>query len=303
MCGINRLKNSPIIKLKCSHVFHYQCVINRFKKRWDGNEINLKFTKCPLCNQKISAFFKQWDDNQLMNEISALKQHLQHLISNQAKKSDITISHPESSEEYLEEGLRILSFYECHKCNSIYFGGLRVCGESHCNAKPDEFICGSCRNNCKIHGEEHMIYKCRFCCATASYFCFGHTHFCENCHARAWELLQGSNPEYMIASVAQCNGKESCPLKIDHPPNGEEFAMGCALCKTNDNDESKEDIKTDILDNIKIEEEEEEVKNSNSSKTSTFDISFDFNFKHTNQEQHNSSRKSRNRKKKRKTKK
>ncbi len=29
----------------------------------------------------------------------------------------------------------------------------------------------------------------------------------------------------------KCPGPEECPLKIEHPPNGEEFALGCALCR------------------------------------------------------------------------
>ncbi len=31
--------------------------------------------------------------------------------------------------------------------------------------------------------------------------------------------------------LKQCKGKEDCPLKIDHPANGKEFALGCSLCR------------------------------------------------------------------------
>ena len=218
------------MKLKCSHVFHYDCVVTRLRNRWEGSDVNLKFTQCPLCNQKISAFFKEWNDTQMIQELGSLRQHIRHLIVNQASKSSITIPHPEDSEQFLEEGLRLLNFYDCYKCHAIYFGGLRECGVDTSHVPREEYICGSCRNTCENHGEEDMVYKCRFCCKIASFFCFGHTHFCEDCHPRAFELLQGSNPEYMKSSVPQCPGKDECPLKIDHPPNGEQFAIGCAVC-------------------------------------------------------------------------
>ena len=255
MCGINRLKNAPIIRLKCSHVFHYDCVIERLTKKWNTHEVNLKFTQCPLCNQNISAFFKKWEDNQLMQEIAGFKQHLRHLITNQVQKDpELQSKIPEDSTDlFLEEGLRHLNFYECFSCQSIYFGGTRACGDVDINVSPEQLLCSGCRNHCKVHGEDHMIYKCRFCCSTASYFCFGHTHFCSTCHTNAFELLQGSNQGYLKSEVPQCTGKDTCPLKIDHPPNGEEFAIGCALCKEESEEEplhsSSEDSENNIANN------------------------------------------------------
>jgi hypothetical protein len=37
--------------------------------------------------------------------------------------------------------------------------------------------------------------------------------------------------------LPKCDGKRKCPLGIDHPPNGTEFALGCALCRRNKNAE------------------------------------------------------------------
>lgn len=31
--------------------------------------------------------------------------------------------------------------------------------------------------------------------------------------------------------LPKCPGKYKCPLRIDHKPNGEEQAIGCALCQ------------------------------------------------------------------------
>jgi len=31
--------------------------------------------------------------------------------------------------------------------------------------------------------------------------------------------------------LPKCPGKERCPLRVKHPPNGKEFSLGCSLCK------------------------------------------------------------------------
>ena len=31
--------------------------------------------------------------------------------------------------------------------------------------------------------------------------------------------------------IPKCPGKAKCPLKIEHPANGEEFPLGCSICR------------------------------------------------------------------------
>jgi hypothetical protein len=31
--------------------------------------------------------------------------------------------------------------------------------------------------------------------------------------------------------LPQCPGPAQCPLGIEHPPNGQEFVLGCSLCR------------------------------------------------------------------------
>ena len=75
-------------------------------------------------------------------------------------------------------------------------------------------------SKCKTHGDEAIEFKCRFCCSVALWFCFGTTHFCEPCHK-----IAGS------AKAKPCVGGGKCPLGIDHPANGTEYALGCGLCR------------------------------------------------------------------------
>ena len=31
--------------------------------------------------------------------------------------------------------------------------------------------------------------------------------------------------------LPQCKGGRNCPLKVDHPENGDEYSLGCAICR------------------------------------------------------------------------
>lgn len=92
--------------------------------------------------------------------------------------------------------------------------------------KWEELVCANCSDlglsigNCPKHGRDYIAFKCKFCCAVAQWFCFGTTHFCEPCHRNAFNC-----------QPTECKGKLTCPLKIDHPPNGTEYCLGCTLCR------------------------------------------------------------------------
>lgn len=127
--------------------------------------------------------------------------------------------------------MKELCFYQCFTCNSPYYGGKGGCQlVVDPNAPPikkEDLTCGSCVAKkagvgiaeCKAHGKDAIEFKCRYCCSVALWFCFGTTHFCEPCHQRA------GNPK-----AVDCLGKD-CPLGIEHPANGNEYALGCGLCR------------------------------------------------------------------------
>ena len=33
------------------------------------------------------------------------------------------------------------------------------------------------------------------------------------------------------SELPKCEGIDKCPLRIKHPDNGEEYALGCAICR------------------------------------------------------------------------
>lgn len=139
----------------------------------------------------------------------------------------------------LEYALAIYSYYECFKCKTPYFGGLKSCEdalEHHGNEKPykpEELVCAKCCDipleNCAKHGSEYIEFKCKYCCALALWFCWGTTHFCDPCHER---INAGDDlTQYPMEKHPKCPGKELCPLKTEHKPNGEESALGCSMCR------------------------------------------------------------------------
>jgi E3 ubiquitin-protein ligase MYCBP2 len=101
------------------------------------------------------------------------------------------------------------NFYQCSTCKRPYYGGVAACGAIEqgpdvgaqeggghggkggaLQGGGEDLMCGSCSAKasgikgavCTRHDESYIEFKCRFCCSIATFFCFGHTHFCEKCH-------------------------------------------------------------------------------------------------------------------------
>ena len=135
--------------------------------------------------------------------------------------------------------LYMLSYYMCFKCSVPYYGGMKACegGNDFANFKKEELVCGKCAavsvgggaKDCKTHGMDFIEYKCKFCCSVAQWFCWGNTHFCDPCHKKqcAGDYVSRKTKD----QLPKCPGKATCPLKIEHPPNGEEYGLGCSVCR------------------------------------------------------------------------
>ncbi|KAK5982354.1 E3 ubiquitin-protein ligase highwire, partial [Trichostrongylus colubriformis] len=101
-----------------------------------------------------------------------------------------------------------------------------------------ELVCGGCSapagtEVCGRHGAEYLEYKCRYCCSIAVYFCFGTTHFCAACHDDFQRLVCLPRNQFPPCPTGPraTPGEGPCPLRRPHPPAGEEFALGCGICR------------------------------------------------------------------------
>lgn len=129
-----------------------------------------------------------------------------------------------------------LSYYQCFKCKDAYFVGRKDCAEGAQldvnNQNKEQLVCPKCDpvdirggiRECKIHGTDYIEFKCKFCCNMAIWFCWGNTHFCDPCHKKAYEINKVAKDK-----LPKCKGNE-CQIKVPHPANGEEYALGCGLC-------------------------------------------------------------------------
>jgi len=236
----------PSIMLSCGHIMHISCLIRKLRKRWPGPRITFFFTECPTCRKPIEIK----GCPEIEKELSKIHD-LFNLVKSKAlqrfkfegleKLESERLLNPKDKFYLNPEGLALakLSYYMCYKCQIPYFGGLKSCendNENLADYKAEELICGKCAGignmkSCKIHGNDFLEYKCKFCCSVAQWFCWGTTHFCQNCHQR--QLNGDYISKYPIKKLPKCPGPMKCPLKIEHLPNGTEFAIGCAICRNN----------------------------------------------------------------------
>lgn len=134
----------------------------------------------------------------------------------------------------IKYGMSKFSYYICEECNKPFFAGLKHCTDINTD-EVQQNLCLECQykngtiKECEEHGLEYLQFKCRYCCNISKWTCYNSVHYCDNCHKNMKEINKKSKEE-----LPQCPGKDKCPLGIEHPPNGEEFCLGCGLCRIKD---------------------------------------------------------------------
>ena len=249
ICFTEGLGAAPVILLSCKHYVHYHCIKKRLEGKWVGPKITFNHCTCPVCNKWYNCT-QVPEIQEIINENKVLYDEICQMalkrLSFEGLDKDPQLTDPNSKwyGQKLEYALKRLSYYMCYKCKKPYFAGRRECGDgpevNNDNPNkiydPKDLICGKDANlknvagktSCSRHGNEFIEYKCRFCCKIASWFCWGTTHFCEDCHAR--QCAGDYVSKYPLDKLPKCN-KNTCEVGGNHPPNGEEFALGCSLCR------------------------------------------------------------------------
>jgi len=242
ICWSDTLAEAPSIQLKCGHVFHYKCVLKMFESRWPGPRITFAFTQCPCCRQTMShRLIKDVADpiQALFDEVKTKAlQRIEYMGMSQV--DDVVKAGGKFYNDLPGYAMDRLAYYMCFKCKHPYFGGERQCAAAAPEKfDPSELVCGGCSSsfaeqNCPKHGKDYLEFKCRYCCSVAVWFCFGTTHFCDPCHSdysRVTGMAKADLPQCPVGPRATQIAGDECPLGLVHPPTGEEFALGCGICR------------------------------------------------------------------------
>lgn len=244
ICFSEALSCAPAVQLSCGHVFHYHCCKTVLSRGWSGPRITFGFSLCPICKAPMEhAVLKD-----LLEPIRALfedvkRKALMRLEYEGLHRAEaITTPGARFYDNPAGFAMERYAYYVCFKCKKAYYGG-----EVRCDIEagpvdeynPAELVCGGCSDisraqMCPKHGTDFLEYKCRYCCSVAVFFCFGTTHFCNACHddfQRVANLPKQQLPRCPAGPKAKQLEGEECPLHIKHPPTGEEFALGCGVCR------------------------------------------------------------------------
>lgn len=238
-CGIcysESTSAAPSIRLTCGHLLHYHCAISSLQSKWPGTSITFRFLECPMCKAQIShpALTMQLKPFLELKEDIRAKALERFKFMNLKDAKELTDPNSQYYNDPLKYSLARFCYYPCFKCKKPYFGGLKDCNAELAAAgkedKLEDLVCGTCaaqsagdRASCAKHGTDYIEYKCKFCCNVAAWYCWGSTHFCEDCHKKPTEVSK--LPKDKLPPCT-CNAK--------HPPNGEEYCLGCSVCRFND---------------------------------------------------------------------
>lgn len=214
------------------------------EKRWTGPRIAFGFRNCPICKSKIAhvALRKLLDPIDVLYDDVQKKALMRLEYEGLSKCEAVSTKGARFYNDPAGFALERYAYYVCFKCKKAYYGG-----EVQCDAdagigddyNPEELVCGGCSDvsraqMCPKHGTDYLEYKCRYCCSVAVFFCFGTTHFCNACHddfQRVANVPKPELPQCPVGPKAVQLAGEECPLHVSHPPTGEEFALGCGICR------------------------------------------------------------------------
>lgn len=234
VCFTEALSCAPSVQLMCGHVFHFHCCKAVLTKRWTGPRISFGFSQCPIC--KADILHTALVD--ILEPITTLKNDVKRKALMRLEYEGLVKT--TDYKDLASYAMDRYAYYVCFKCNKAYYGGEARCdAEMGDNYNPQELVCGGCSDvaraqMCPKHGTDFLEYKCRYCCSVAVFFCFGTTHFCDTCHddfQRLTNIPKNKLPRCPAGAKAKQLLGDDCPLHIVHPATGEEFALGCGICR------------------------------------------------------------------------
>lgn len=229
------ISKAPAVRLGCQDWFHYRCLEKHLRNGPCTDRLTFFFLNCPNCKKEMklpqdcplhqiwTSHFKKYQEvrSLCLNKLKTDKKDNDPEVAVPGKRY---FNYPESY------ALKIYACYDCNKCKKPFIGGLVSCEEQAAQlnrSQKEKHICQNCSGEarCPVHGTGSILHKCHFCCQPASWFCWGTTHFCNECHAK-----QMADSNFVTKGPFKPCDPSKCLLKGDHAPAPSSKIIRCLLC-------------------------------------------------------------------------
>eukprot|EP00347_Sterkiella_histriomuscorum_P002117 403369410 len=129
ICYTNPLNTSPVVKLKCKHLFHEECLYKILQNKWSGNRINFGFMNCPICSQLIESE-NSVKIQSFISELYEIRGQVENVAHNTALREEIytadeyLVKYKDPSfYQQLEYAMLKMAMYQCYQCEAYFCGG------------------------------------------------------------------------------------------------------------------------------------------------------------------------------------
>lgn len=241
---LSPLADSETLTLTCGHVWHLHCIKAQLRHAAPSPSRRLLFSgaRCAKCG----VFCDHPALADAAGASAELRAAVDALIVSQAAVDNLA-AHPAAAPgapfagDPLALGRALYAFFLCAVCKKPYFGGTVACADATDDVlPPGDRMCPACSPATSVvcahaaHTAFH-VWKCRYCCRSAEFVCYGTTHFCRRCHERNSTRERGRRGPL---PPVECPGAAACATPLR--PGQERHANGathdceqilrCTLC-------------------------------------------------------------------------
>lgn len=239
---LSPLADAETLTLTCGHVWHVHCVKAQLRHAAPSpsRRLLLSGARCAKCG----VFCDHPALADAARASAALRAAVDALVAAQAAVDNLA-AHPAAAPgarfagDPLALGRALYAFFLCAVCGKPYFGGTVACADAADDVlPPGDRMCPACSPATSVvcahsaHTAFH-VWKCRYCCRSAEFVCYGTTHFCRRCHER-----NSAPARHGPLSPVECPGRPACATPLR--PGQERHANGathdceqilrCTLC-------------------------------------------------------------------------
>lgn len=118
--------------IRCGHILHVHCLMERLKKRWLTPRIEFGYLDCVDCKQRMSAPHCPSINTEIV-ESSKIEEDVKKKSFERAKFEGLDkhdrLKDPNDPyyQKLPEYAMFKCAYYQCYKCKGPYFGGMKDC--------------------------------------------------------------------------------------------------------------------------------------------------------------------------------